>query len=82
MREVTKAEFREAYFRYGRGEGGWTQDYWIRCFEQSPDLGMKYRVEDPASPDQTRLMVVTDHAAGEHRLFLLTEDAEERLFGP
>lgn len=81
MREVTKDEFREAYFRYGRGEGGWTQDHWIRCFERAPERGMKYRVEDPASPDQTRLMVVTDYAAHEHRLFLLTEEAEERLFG-
>jgi len=82
MRYVTKAEFREAYFRYGRGENGWTQDYWIRSFEQGPDEGMKYRMEDPTSPDQTRLMIVTDSAAREFRLFLMSEEAEERFFGP
>lgn len=80
MREVSKAEFREAYFRYGRCEGGWTQDYWIRCYEQAPQPGMRYRVEDPTSPDQTRMMIVVDHSAKEHRLFLVSEEAEARLF--
>ena len=82
MRDVTKDEFREAFFRYGRGRDGWTQAYWIRFHEQAPDQGMKYRVEDPTSPDQTRMMIVTDHAAGEHRLFLMTPEAETRLFEP
>jgi hypothetical protein len=82
MREVSKEEFREAYFRYGRGRDGWTQDYWIRFHEQVPDRGMKYRIEDPTSADQTRMMIVTDHAAGEYRLFLMAEEAEERFFGP
>lgn len=82
MREVSKAEFREAYFRYGRGEDGWTRAYWIRCFEQAPDREMRYRIEDPTSPEQTRLMIVTDTAAREVRLFLMSEEAEERLFGP
>lgn len=81
MREVSKEEFRQAYFRYGRGEGGWTQDYWIRLFERTPEREMKYRLEDPTSPDQTRMMVVTDAAAGEHRLFLMTEEAEDGFFG-
>lgn len=80
MREVSKDEFREAYFRYGRGVDGWTQDYWIRFYELAPDRGMKYRLEEPASPEQTRMMIVTDHAAGEHRLFLVSEEAEERFF--
>jgi hypothetical protein len=83
MREVSKEAFREAYFRYGRGLDGWTQDYWIRVHEQGDaDRGMRYCIEDPVSPEQTRMMIVTDHGAREHRLFLVSPDAEDRLFGP
>jgi hypothetical protein len=82
LREVSKAEFREAYFRYGRGLDGWTQDYWIRCYEQAPDRGMRWLLEPPAGPRQTRMMIVDDYAAREHRLFFLDEAAEERLFHP
>ena len=80
MHEVTKDEFRDAYFRYGRCLDGWTQDYWIEHFEKAPDRGMRFCVELPPRPDQTRMMLVTDHGAREHRLFFMTEEAVENLF--
>ena len=80
MREVSKAEFREAYFRYGRCEDGWTQDYWIEHFEKAPERGMRYCLELPRHPHQDRMMLVADHAAREHRLFFMTQEAEDRLF--
>ena len=80
MHEVSKAEFREAYFRYGRGLDGWTQDYWIEHFEKAPDRGMRFCLELPQSPAQNRMLLVADFAAREHRLFFITEDAEDRLF--
>lgn len=80
MQEVSKAEFREAYFRYGRCQDGWTQDYWIEHFEKAPDRGMRYCLELPQRPEQNRMMMVDDYAAREHRLLFMTEDAVERFF--
>ncbi len=42
---------------------------------------MRYRYEPPESPAHTRLMIATDFGAREYRLFFMTEEAEERLFG-
>jgi hypothetical protein len=80
MQEVTKDEFREAYFRHGRGLDGWTQEYWIEHFETAPDRGMRFCMELPQRPEQTRMMLVADYGAREHRLFFMTEDAVEDLF--
>lgn len=80
MREVSKAEFREIYFRYARAQDGWSESYWLQFYEQDRDPPMKYRIELPQSPDQTRMMIVDDYGAGEHRLFFLSESAEEAFF--
>lgn len=82
MNEVTKAEFREAFFRYGRGRDGWTQAYWERFYEADRTPPMRFRVEAPTSPERTRMMIVDDYAVREHRLFFMAEEAEERFFSP
>jgi len=41
---------------------------------------MKYLVEEPETPEDTRMMIVTDNSAKEYRLFFSTEEAEERFF--
>lgn len=43
---------------------------------------MKHRVELPQRLDQTRMMIVDDFGAREHRQFFVNEEAEERLFSP
>lgn len=80
MREVTKAEFREAFFGYGRERDGWTRAYWDRFYELDRAPPMRYVVEAPPSPEHTRMMIVDDYGAREHRLFFMTEEAEERFF--
>ena len=41
---------------------------------------MKYLVEDPATPEHTRMMIVTDGDRKEYRLFFMTEEGEESFF--
>ena len=82
MREVSKAEFKSAYFGYARDQDGWTQAYWDQFYEQDRDPPMRYRVEFPQRADQVRMMIVDDYAGREHRLFFVSEDAEERFFAP
>lgn len=82
MPQVTKEEFRAAFFEHGRGADGWTQAYWDRFYENDRTPAMKYRVELPQKPEQTRMMIVDDFAVREHRLFFMSEEAEERLFQP
>jgi hypothetical protein len=82
LREVTRQEFKEMYFRLGGGEAaGWGLEYWNRFFEPGLRPGMKYLVEEPETRAHTRMMIVTDHGRNEHRLFFLREEAEERFFG-
>ena len=81
MREVTKDDFRELYFRLGGGTStGWDLDYWNSFFEENERTDMRYLAEEPGTPEHTRMLIVTDYGAKEHRLFFLTEDAEEALF--
>lgn len=81
MQEVTKQEFRDVYFRLGGGEAsGWGRRYWEKFFEADPVPPMKYLVEAPATPQHTRMMIVSDFGTRQHRLFFLTEEDEERLF--
>ena len=81
MREVSKSEFKKMYFRFGRAADGWGPDYWEKFFEQEERVPMKYKIEEPESPEHTRMMIVSDYAVHEYRLFFLTEEAEERFFG-
>lgn len=81
MKEVTKAEFKAAYFKHGREQDGWGRDYWDKFFEPEPKRPMRYLVEEPASPAHERMLIVTDFSAGEYRLFFMTEEAEETHFG-
>ena len=81
MREVTKQQFQESYFRLGGGKtAGWGLEYWNRHFEDDQRPGMKYRLEEPETPEHTRMMIVSDYSTNEYRMFFLTEEAEERLF--
>jgi hypothetical protein len=81
MRQVTKEQFKDLYFRLG-GETptGWGLDYWNRFFVDNERTDMKYLVEEPRTPDHNRMMIVTDFGAKEYRLFFLTEEAEESFF--
>lgn len=80
MEEVSKERFKEAYFRHAQPNSGWTPEYWTEFFEKDRVPPMRYRVEPPATPEHHRMMVVTDFKAGEHRLFFMTEEAEESFF--
>lgn len=81
MRQVTKEQFREVYFRLGGGTStGWGPDYWDTFFERPDRPGMTYMLEEPATPEHTRMMIVTDFGAHEYRLFFMTEESEEALF--
>ncbi len=79
MREVTKEEFKELYFRLGGGIG-WDLDYWNRFFVENERPDMKYLAEEPRTPEHTRMMIVTDFGAKEYRLFFMTEEDEEDFF--
>jgi hypothetical protein len=82
MKEVPTEEFKRLYFDLGgRAATGWDLDYWNKFFPDNGRTDMKYRVEEPETPQHTRMMIVTDFGAREYRLFFLTEDAEDRLFG-
>ena len=81
MKVVTKEQFKEIYFRLGGGAAtGWGEDYWNQFFEAETRLGMKYLVEEPPAPEHHRMLIVSDFAANEYRLFFLTEESEESLF--
>jgi hypothetical protein len=78
MHEVSKEEFKEVYFKLGGGnDTGWDFHYWNRFFEDNEVPGMKYLVQEPRTPEETRMMIVTDYSVKEYRLFFLTEEAEE-----
>lgn len=34
MKTVSKEEFKEMYFKHGRGKDGWGQSYWDEFFEK------------------------------------------------
>ncbi len=75
MKEVTKEQFKEIYLKLGGGaETGWSQ------FEHERRPGMKYLVEEPKTPEHTRMMIVTDYGSNEYRLFFMTEESEESFF--
>ena len=82
MKTATKAEFKEMYFKHGREKDGWGQDYWDKFLEPAEKVPMKYSIEEPPSPEHNRMMIVSDYAVMEYRLFFMTEEAEEGLYGP
>jgi hypothetical protein len=77
-REISKQEFKDLFFRYGVAQpsSGWTESYWATFHENEERA--RYFFTEPASADQTRMFVSSGH--GTHRIFLLSEDAEESLF--
>ena len=81
MKEVAKERFKEIYFKLGGGATtGWSVAYWNKFFEDEKRPGMKYLLEEPETPEHTRMMIVTDYDRNEYRLFFLTEESEESLF--
>ena len=69
------------YFKLGgRAATGWGRSYWNKFFADNERTDMKYLVEEPETPEHTRMMIVTDYSAKEYRLFFLTEEAEDRFF--
>jgi hypothetical protein len=78
-REVTKQEFKELFFKYGVASNysGWTEDYWNRFHEH--ETNARYFFTEPTSPGQLRMFISS--GGGTHRIFLLSEEAEESLFG-
>ena len=79
MKEVTKEQFKEIYFRLGGGVG-WTLEYWNKFFEDEKRPGMKYLIQEPETPEHTRMMIVMDYDKNEYRLFFMTEESEEAFF--
>jgi len=80
MTIVTKARFKEMFFKHGREKDGWGASYWARFFEQEPERPMKYLIEEPLSAEHVRMMIVSDYAVMEYRLFFMTEETEESFF--
>jgi len=81
MKKVSKEYFKEIYFKLGGGSAtGWGPEYWNEFFEIEKRPGMKYLVEEPETPQHTRMMIVTDFGNNEYRLFFLTEESEESFF--
>ena len=79
MREVTKDEFKRVYFKLGGGRGGWDAEYWKRTFDDAARPGMKFMVEDPATPAHTAMWIVSDFAVSEYRLFFRTDDESDAM---
>jgi hypothetical protein len=78
MKEVTKAQFKEIYFRLGGSEtSGWGLEYWNQFFEDEKNYGKKYLLEEPETAKHTRMMIVNDFGMNEYRLFFLTEESED-----
>ena len=77
-REITKQEFRELYVSYGQSQSysSWTQDYWNHFYEH--ETGKRYFFTEPTAADQTRMFI--NSGGGTHRIFLLSEEAEESFF--
>ncbi len=76
---IGKEEFKRLFYKYGVSDpsSGWTEDYWNKFFENETDK--RYFFTEPTEPNATRMFISSD--AEMHRLFLLTEEAEESLFG-
>ena len=81
METVSKARFKEVYFQYARPNDGWTKEYWEANLEPERVPPMRWSVELPPTPAHERMFIVSDFEVREHRLFFMTEEAEETHFG-
>jgi hypothetical protein len=80
FKQVGRGLFEEMYLRLGGGSStGWTADYWRDVIEPYTGLGWRFMVEEPRSDAHNRMFLVIDHQAMEHRMFFLTEEAEDRF---
>ena len=80
FKQVGKGLFAEMYLRLGGGSStGWTADYWREVIEPNAGLGWKFMVEEPKSAAHNRMFIVMDPKAMEHRMFFMTEEAEDRF---
>jgi len=76
MMIVTHSQFKNLYFQYAQPLSGWTEEYWNQFFKTKKDD--VYYFEAPESLLTSRMMI----SSGEntHRMFFLTEEAEESFF--
>jgi hypothetical protein len=79
FKQVSKGLFEDMYFRLGGESSGWTADYWREVIEPHTGLGWRFMVEEPRSAAHNRMFIVIDLKAMEHRMFFLTEEAEDRF---
>ena len=75
-KEVSKAEFKQAYMQNRGDSSGWTDDYWQHFFED--EEGKRYSLSPPESPQHNRLFISSD--SNGHHMYFLTLQAEESLF--
>lgn len=76
VKEVTKKEFKEYYFKYGQERDGWTRDYWEHFYEN--ENAKKFYVDEPETPEENRMFIISDTES--ERMTFMTEEAEERFF--
>lgn len=74
--EVTKAMFKDLYFKYATPDSGWTEDYWNQFYEKRK--GEQYYFSKPETPESTRMFIISGNS--KHRMVFLTEEAEESFF--
>jgi hypothetical protein len=74
--EVSKAQFKEAYFRHNTPNSGWTEEYWNSFYEE--EEGKRYFYAAPESSHATRMFIISDEKT--RRMIFLMEDAEENFF--
>jgi hypothetical protein len=81
FKEVTKARFKELYFRLGGGKRtGWTAEYWDEFFEKKVNPNWKFMVEEPRSSKHVRMYISSDKKSEEYRMYFLTEEDEDSFF--
>lgn len=80
MQDVSRERFEQLCRHHGTLAQGYGPAYWQAYFAE-PAATTRYCYWPSASALHTRLMLVSDHARGECRMFFITEDEEEGLFG-
>ncbi len=75
-KEVSKAEFKEAYMKYRGENDGWTDHYWQHFFEDEKDK--RYFLELPESSEHNRLFLTT--SSERRHMYFLTLRQEEGFF--
>jgi len=75
-KEISKEEFKQFYFKYGKLNEGWSQEYGDHFFENEKDK--KYYFAEPESSKYNRMFIVTGDRI--RRMVFLTEEGEESFF--